>query len=268
MIEQKLQAAADALPEHNSNFSALENRMAEKTSRSLPVRRGRLAIVMILAVLLVGCVAVTEPDYHLYNGNWWQFLPGLYEDPAKTFDLHWEQTQKAAAELDIILPETLDGNPVIGYDRFNLTTKKVPIQIAWLSPKYVYHSSYYGIEKEEPYISPDGIAGTGHWREGTSILYGSTDDEIWRRQFGFDENNAYTASNHTGSWLQVDTITSMEYEGFIIYTCKITGDEPDFVNWKITWLDVGNGVVFSIDSQWEDSDALIDYAKQIIDLNK
>jgi hypothetical protein len=268
MIEEKLQSAANALPENFNDFSAVENRIADKANRSMPLRRRRLVIAMVLAILLVGCVAVTEPDYHLYNGNWWQFLPGLYEDPAKTFDLHWEQTQKATDKLGITLPETLGGYPVISYNRFNLTTKKVPIQIAWLSPKYVYHSSYYGMEKAESYISPEGIEGTRHWREGSSILYGSTDDEIWRRQFGFDENNVFTASNHTDSWLQLDKITALAYMDFTLYVCKITSEELEFTNWKVTWVDDNNGVVFSIDSQWEDSDALTEYAKQIIDLNK
>ena len=268
MMEEKLQSAANALPENFSDFSAVENRIAEKANRPRPLRRRRLAIVMVLAVLLVGCVAVTEPDYHLYNGNWWQFIPGLYEDPAKTFDLHWEQTQKATEKLSITLPEALGGNPVIGYDRFNLTTKKVPIQIAWLSPKYVYHSSYYGMAKEEPYISPDGTEGTRHWREGTSVFYGSTDDEVWRRQFGFNEANEFTGSNHTGSWLCVGTIESTEYLGFTLYMCQIASDDLDFVNYEITWVDEGNGVVFSIDSQWESPDTLFEYAKAIIDLNK
>jgi hypothetical protein len=60
----------------------------------------------------------------------------------------------------------------------------------------------------------------------------------------------------------------MEYEGFIIYTCKLTSDDLDFVNWKITWVDVGNGVAFSLDSQWETPETLIEYAKEIIDLNR
>ena len=268
MIEQKLLSAANALPENSGDFTAVENRITQKTHRSRIIRRKRLAIAMVLAVLLVGCVSVTEPDYHLYNGNWWNFIPGLFSDPADDFEMHDDLTWKAAEELGITLPETLGGNPIIGYNRYNLTTKKVPIQIAWLSPKYVYHSSYYGVEREEPYISPDGIEGTRHWREGASVLFGSTDDKIWRRQFGFDENNAFTASNHTESWLHVDTITSMEYEGFIIYTCKITSDDLDFVNWKITWVDVGNGVAFSLDSQWEAPETLIEYAKEIIDLNR
>lgn len=268
MIEKKLSAAAEALPENFSDFSAVENRIAAKSNRPRPVRRRRLAIAMVLVALLVGCVAATEPDYHLYNGNWWQFIPGLPEDPAKTFDLHWDQTQKATEELGITLPETLDGDSVIGYDRYNLTTKKVPIQIAWLSPKYVYHSSYYGVEKEEPYVSTDGMEGTRHWREGTTVFYGSTDDEIWRRQFGYDENNVFVASNHSASWYLISTIIPMEYEGFTLYMCQITSEELDFVNWEITWVDEGNGAVFSVDSQWESPEILLEYAQQIIDLNK
>jgi len=267
MIEEKLQKAAEALPENTGVFSAVENRIAEKQQRLISARRRRLAIVLVLSVLLVGCMTVSAPDYHLYNGNWWQFIPGLYLDPADTFDLHWKQTQKAAEKLGILLPETLGENPVISYDRFNLTNQETWIQLAWLSPRYVYQSSYYGVNMEEPYVGSDGQEGTRHWREGTEIFYGSTGDEIWRRQFGYDENNVFTASNHTGTWLQVAEHTTVEYRGFTLYVSTLISEELDCTIREVTWVDEGHGVVFSIDSQWEETDTLIGYARKIIDLN-
>ena len=41
MIEKKLHAAAEALPESRNDFSAVENRMTEKARRPRPVRRRR-----------------------------------------------------------------------------------------------------------------------------------------------------------------------------------------------------------------------------------
>ena len=75
MIEQKLRLAADTLPEPRGDFLSVEEKIRSNKYRSKTVSRRRLAIVMVLAILLVGCVAVTTPDYHLYNGNWWQFSP-------------------------------------------------------------------------------------------------------------------------------------------------------------------------------------------------
>ena len=268
MIEQKLQQAADTLPESRSSFSAVENHIAEKARCPRPARRRRLAIAMILAVLLVGCVAVTEPDYHLYNGNWWNFIPGLFSDPADDFEMHDDLTWKAAEELGITLPETLGGHPTIGYNRYNLTTKKVPIQIAWLSPKYVYHSSYYGVEKEEPWVSPDGIEGTRHWVEGAQVKYGSTGDEIWRRQFGFNENDVYTAANFTLANHPVKEITSLEYKDITIYVGRFDFSAYEQPHWEVTWVDPENSVVFSVNGEAETPDSFIAYAKEIIELNR
>ena len=268
MMEQKLQNAANALPENRSDFSAVENRAAQKARRLKPLRRKRLAIAMVLAILLVGCVAVTEPDYHLYNGNWWNFIPGLFSDPADDFEMHDDLTRKAAEELGITLPETLGGNPIIGYNRYNLTTKKVPIQLAWLSPKYVYHSSYYGVEMEEPWGSPNGISGTRHWVEGAQVKYGPTDDEIWHRQFGFDENNVFTATNFTLANHTVAAITSVEYEDITIYVGQFDFSTYEQPHWEVTWVDTESGAVFSVNGEAETPDTLIEYAQQIIDLNK
>lgn len=267
MIEQKLQQAADNLPENRSDFSAVEEKIRKKQHPKAIPRR-RFATAILLCILLVGCVAVTEPDYHLYNGNWWNFIPGLHFDPAEEFGLQDDQTMKASKKLGITLPETLGDYPIIFFGRNNLTTKKVPIQIAWLSPHYLYYSSYYGVEMEEPYVSPDGIEGTRHWREGAEVIYGPTDDQIWRRQFGYDENDVFVAGNWTLANHPVVEITSLEYEGITIYVGQIDISSYEHPIWDVTWVDYENGVVFSLEGDFEAPDTLIEYAKEIIDLNR
>ena len=267
MIEQKLQQAAENLPEHSGDYPAVEERVKRKQYKSRPVRRKRLAIAMVLAVLLVGCVAVTEPDYHLYNGTLRGYDPGM-DEIYKMRGLAWKDTQKEAEKLGITLPETLGGYPVIDFNRYNLTNQEVPHWYALLAPRYVYHSSFYGVEMEEPYVSPDGIEGTRHWREGAEITYGSTNDEIWRRQFGFDEHDVFVAGNYKLGRGNVEEITSQEYQGYTLYIGKILYETFDYPNWDVTWVDYGRGVVFSVDGEFETPDALIGYAKEIIDLNK
>lgn len=262
MIEEKLQNAADALPGPRSEFLAVEERAKKKARRTKSAPRKRFVVAMLLCILLVGCVAVSEPDYHLYNGNWWHSGFGDANGQG------WQDTQNAAEKLGITLPETLGGHPVISFSQYNLTNQEVPIWWAWLSPRYVYQSSFYGVEMEEPYISEDGHEGTRHWKEGANVTYGSTDDEIWRRQFGYDENNVYVASNSTLAGLPVEEITSFEYEGFTVYVGRITVSTRELPLWRVTWVDAENGVVFYIDEYYETPDTLIEYAKEIIDLNK
>lgn len=267
MIEEKLQTAADHLPDPRGDFRVVEEKIRRRKQRIKAAPRRRFAIVMLLAVLLVGCVAISEPDYHLYNGNWWQFT-SLGYDLAEIFEVEDNQTQAAAKKLGITLPETLGGHPAIAYDRYNLTNQETLIQFAWLSPRYVYQSSFYGVEMTEPYISEDGHEGTGHWREGAGVTYGPTDDEIWRRQFGYDENNVFVAGNWTLANHPVEEITFFEYEGITVYVAKIGITFKEKPMWDVTWVDEANGVVFSIDEYYETPDTLIEYAKQIIDLNK
>lgn len=254
MIEEKLQKAANHLPDPRSDFTSVEEKIRQKCQpKAIPKRR--FAIVMVLAVLLVGCVAIAEPDYHLYNGTLHGYTPA-------------EDTQKEADTLGITLPETLGGYPVIDFNRYNLTNQDVPYWYALLAPRYVYQSSFYGIDMEESYISEDGIEGTHHWSEGADVTYGSTDDEIWRRQFGYDDNNVFVAGNWALANHPVEEITSFEYEGITVYVAKIGITFKEKPMWDVTWVDEANGVVFSIDEYCESPDTPIEYAKQIIDLNK
>lgn len=254
MIEQKLQAAANVLPEPRGNFPAVEERIKHKQrTKSRP--RKRLVAALLLVVLLVGCVAVTAPDYHLYNGTLHGYSPA-------------EDTQKEADKLGIILPETLGGYPVIAYNRYNLTNQEVPIWWAWLSPRYVYHSSFYGMEIEEPWVDPNGTEGIRIRREGAEITCGPTDDTIWRRQFGYDENDVFVAGNWMLAHHPVVGITSQEYQGITIYIGQIELSLLEHPQWDVTWVDYDKGVVFCIATDAENPDTLIGYAKQIIDLNK
>ena len=267
MIEQKLQNAANGLPENHSDFSAVENRIAEKANRPQPIRRVRLAIALVLALLLVGCMAVYEPDYHLYNGRWWSFVFDM--DPVLDMTEHdWNQTQKAAKKLGITLPQTLGGYPVIDYGRWNLTDREVPLWFAWLSPQYIQQSSYYGYDAEFPHTMPDGTETTLHTSVGVEVGYGPTDDEIWRRQFGYDENDAFVAGNWTLVGHPVEEITSFEYEGVTVYVAKIGITFRELPLWVVTWVDYGNGVVFSLDGYYETPEEMTGYAMEIIDLNR
>ncbi len=265
MIEKKLQSAADSLPIPRGNFPEVENAVNQMQTKPKSAPRKRLIAALVLVLLLVGCMSVTVPEYHLYNGNWWNFIPG---DPTEEYGLHNDRTMKAAEELGITLPETLGGYPIIAFSRYNLTTREVPLCYAWIWPDYLYFSSYYGVEMEEPRISPEGNKSTYRWNAGTEVTYGPTDHEVWRRQFGFDESDVYTAGDYTLANHPVTEITSLEYEGITVYVGQIGISFRELPRWSVTWVDCENGVVFSLDGYYETPDDMIGFAKQIIDLNK
>lgn len=268
MMEEKLQQAADQLPEYKGDFLAVEEKVKQKYAHPKSSPRRRFALAMVLCLLLVGCMSVTVPEYHLYNGNWWHFIPGLHFDPADEFDLHDDQTMKAAEKLGITLPETLGGYPIISFARNNLTTREVPLWYAWIWPDYLYYSSFYGYEAEFPWVMPDGTESTLHTLMGVEVTYGPTDNEVWRRQFGFDENDVYTAGDYTLANHPVVEINSLECENITIFVGQMGITFQELPRWSVTWVDQDNGVVFSIDGYFETPDAMIEYAKEIIDLNK
>ena len=265
MIEEKLQEAANRLPECRYNFLAVEEKAKEKTNRPKPVRRRRLAIAMVRALLLVGCVAVTEPEYYLYNGNWAGFLEdGLSNTP----NWAWQETQKECEKLGLLLPETLGDFPVIDFGRYNLTTKKVPIQIAWLAPRYVYSSCFYGVVNRELWVTPDGIECERHWKEGAEVTYGSISEDVWQRQFGYDTNNVYVGSNYTRTSMPVEEIFPLDLDGITLYVAKVSASLSEKPLWHVTWVDNANGWVISVDGYFDSAKVLIRYAQEIIDLNK
>ena len=265
MIEEKLQAAADQLPVSRSNFLAVEEKAKHKTSQPKPVHRRRLAIAMVLTLLLVGCVAVTEPEYYLYNGNWVEFW-GNGRD--STSDWAHQETMKEAGKIGLQLPETLDDFPVIDFSRYNLTTKKVPIQIAWLAPRYVYCSSFYGVVNTELWVTPEGIENERFWKEGVEVTYGSIEEDVWRRQFGYDTDDVYAGDNYTRANYPVEEIFSLDLDGITLYVARITASYSEHPLWHVTWVDQEKGLVISVDGYFETPKNLIRYAQKIIDLNK
>ncbi len=272
-MEEKLLQAAEKLPEPKSAFRDAQAVRVRKKARRTP--RRRLAVLMVLALLLVGCVAssATGPKYQLINASWVIVFPqlaSLGEYLSHELGLDLAKLDSAGEDLGYIFPRTLGDSPFIGTGQYNLTDQEVPYIWAMVAPRYVYYDANYGYPKQETSILEDGSRMTHTWTEAAvSLTFGSTEDEIWRRQFYFTEENVFT---YTDKYYPIIHRYTLEYGGYTLYGATVEYDS-DF-NGKLSqygqhlaWVDLERGVVFKLYTREDNTDFIIQCAKEFIDLN-
>lgn len=272
MMEQKLQQAANALPQHNEDFLAVEEAFKKRQSRPCPKPRRRFILVLCLSLLLVGCVAgPTVPEYHLYNGNLNLLFPGIAFDvlcEEMGWDPELNSAEKAAEEQGWTLPETLGNSPLYNVDKLNLTTEKSHWFTAMLFHHYSYYSTQYGFDKETEITREDGTSSTAYWTDGdVDVMFGSTENPIWRRQFGFDENDVYIGFPDTQ---QAEDSGSLYYEGITLYVRTYRYDDNfydllSYYGQQVCWVDTEHNTVFSLYSRDDSPNFIIECAKELID---
>lgn len=273
MIEQKLQLAADSMPEPECDFLAVEERTKkEKQQRKTAPKRRRLAVVLSLAVLLVGCVAgTTVPEYHLYNGSFDILFLGIGFDVLLE-EIGWDPTlnsaKRAAEGLGWTVPETLGGSPCYDAVKYNLTTEESHYLTAMLFHTYTYYSVDYGFEMVTEITMEDGHPSDAHWTDADAELYfGSMDNEVWHRQFGFDENDVWVG---TSSLRKPEDIYSLEHEGFTLYVGTYRYDNDfygltSYYGQYIHWVDYDHNTAFALYARDDTPDFAIECAKELID---
>lgn len=276
MIEQKLQMAADNLPEPGSDYLSVEERMKKKKQqRKTTPKRRRLAIVLSLAVLLVGCVAgPTVPEYHLYNGSFDLLFPGIGFDVLFE-EMGWDPTlnsaKKAAEDLGWTVPETLGGSPCYGAGKYNLTTEKSHYLTAMLFHTYTYYSVDYGFEMVTEITKEDGHQSDAHWTDAdASLTFGSMDNDVWRRQFGFDKNDVWVGFNGLAEY---EDSFVLDYEGITLYVGTRRYDSDfyglySYYGQYIHWVDYDHNTAFSLYTRDDTPDFAIECAKDLIDQMK
>lgn len=252
MIEQKLQQAANRMPEHTDNYPSVEE--AARNRHSQPRRRpaSHLALILCVCLLLVGCVAgPTVPEYHLYSGA----IPA-------------GAAQRAAKDAGWTIPETLGESPMLEERKYNLTTKETSYLMAQLFYHYTYHAVEYGHKMETDITLEDGSHSVAVWEDAdVDLTFGSTDNEVWRRQFSFDENDVWTGNS---KYLDFIDSYSLEYNGFTLYvgTCRFDNDFYGLLSFYcqfVSWVDHDRNTVFQISARDDTPDFAIQCAKELID---
>ena len=252
MIEQKLQQAADRLPEHTDNFLSVEETVRSRQSQPRRKPTPHLALMFCVCLLLVGCVTVpTVPEYHLYSGA-----------------ISAGAAQRAAKDAGWTIPETLGKSPKLEERKYNLTTKETSYLVAQLFYHYTYHAVEYGHKMETDITLEDGSPSVAVWEDAdVDLTFGSMDNEVWRRQFSFDENDVWIDSSKHLDY--IDSY-SLQYEGFTLYvgTCKFDNDFYGLLSYYcqfVSWVDHDHNTVFQISARDDTPDFAIACAKELID---
>lgn len=274
MIERRLQQAADKLPEPKSDYLAVEQAFKKRQNRT-PFRktmRRRAVPVLCIMLLLVGCVAgPTVPEYHLYNGSLSLLFPGIAFDEIcelAGWDPELNSAEESAKGLGWSIPDSLGESPQIGVEKYNLTTKASNWFMAMLFHHYTYHSVDYGFEMETEITREDGTHSTAHWTDAdVELTFGSLDNDVWRRQFGFDGNDVWVSHSTVPDFVDACTL---EYEGFTLYvgTRQFNNNFYGLYSYYgqyIHWVDYDHNTVFALYCRDETPDFAIECVKELID---
>lgn len=249
MIEQTLQQTALALPAPELDYHAIEETAKKRQARQNPARPRRWALIALCVLLLMGCAAGAV-KYQLWNGG----------------SGDWAFTEKTAAKMGLVLPEQFGDSPFLETWKFNLTDQDVSWLLALISPRYQYYGVRYGVEMETESTLSNGTPHTLHTVENVVTLgFGSTDNSLWRRQFGFDENDTWTGANNTIPTLE--SRSTLEYGGLTLYVATYLYDEDPVPSQRVYWVDYTRGIVFRLIADGDTPETVIEYAKQLIDLN-
>ena len=197
----------------------------------------------------MGCAAGAV-KYQLWNGG--------------TGD--WAFTEETAAKLNLTLPKQFGDSPFLETWKFNLADQDISWLLALITPRYQYYGVRYGVEAEMESTLPDGTPCTLHTVENlVSLGFGSTSNPLWRRQFGFDEQDTWTGSNVTIPTL--DSQSTLEYGGHTLYVATFFYDADPVPSQRVYCVDHTRGIVLHVISDGDTPETVIAYAKQIIDLN-
>lgn len=265
MIEQKLNRTAEAMSTPRTAFSAIE---ADARIRRRTFRPGKAVIVVLTLLFLVGCGA-TVTNYHHYSAFDWGVL---FFDPRGYFEPDIDDAQKAAEKLGVEIPETLGGTECWQVVTINTSSQDSWV-LSWLFHEYESFNVFYGNEQKVK----EGDKTYNFATESVTLVFGTTENELWRELFHFDENGNWTRKN----LVEQET---MEYRGRTLhlgttaYDYTYEGVKTTYTDYFITWVDEEHDVAFRLGTTLTDfreeysmtgvsEETLLEYAKQIIDMN-
>lgn len=255
-MEAKLKQYADLLPNPALDFQTIEKnmKMAVKPTRKTG-KVVRAVLVAMLAVLLLCGMgwAKISMSYSMWT---------LYASP------DWRDAKWAAEKFDIQLPETMDGVPFEEY----WVGGHVPLGGSWLraylSPLYLPRRVYYSVQETMEITLSDGSTTLYTYdTEHFALGFGTTENELWRYYFQFDEDGVWTG------WEVPDTYEVIEYKGFSLQIGDTTSyneiEGRDVYTRWVHWVDEEREVALSLSERdYKDPNRVVECAKEIIALNR
>lgn len=228
---------------------------AEKSALPKPAKQNhripfiRLTAAILALLLLVGCVAGTL-EINLWNGGKTQ---------------SWNRVDMIATNHNLQLPDTLLNAPFLDCQFLHLTDRPTSYFLGRLFPEYRYYTVFYGTEVTlRDYHRNENGMGYRQWTERNeviSITFGSTANQYWRRQFGYNEEDIWTGG--TAVPIATDTRTQAQLTWYL--ATYESGQE--FPRQTLRWYDYERGVIVRLQTHAPTWDSLITAAEEILALN-
>ena len=253
-MEEKLKAAANQLPLPTTDFLAVEER-SKASDRISRIRRRWIPVLLTILILMTGCTiaaATTEVNH------------SAWVDPI----VHgWGAVKQELKKVDYTLPKTL-GEAPFSQSEFMYFC---PPGTSWLGA--ILNPSY------KPTIVTYGS------RDSTEmeLMFGSTLNKYCHQWWELEEDYEPWFMRHEN--LLEGTGERLEYEDNILYTGTLvykggmatyydaegnptTKVFDDRYKRCVLWVDTQRNLACCLASEEVEADTLLQYAKEIIDLNQ
>lgn len=250
-MENKLKLELDAMPAPKTTFEELEANV-KLPQRFRPRRKTIVLMAAVLIMLLCGA-GWAKMQY----GMWYLIGSKAYSD-----------LENAAAKYDLVLPDTLDGTPFYEYNIYGLVPQGAPYVVALTNPAYKPRTVTYGWRVRETETYPSGeLCSESTWTEtDMSLHFGTTENELWRYYFQFDEKGVWTDCEVPESYEVIEYKGITLQVGDTFFYDSMMGCNR-YTRW-VHWVDEEKQVVFSLsESDYTDPKRVVECAKAIIDLN-
>lgn len=264
MIETKLYQAAQSMPEPKADFLAIEEAAKAKKSRGTHIsRRRRLAVTVCLVALLLGITTVGAANTEIDMSMWATF--SLIPMPVEH-------------RLGIQIPKSLGDSDYLETTNLHTVPKGTTYLEAVINPAYRWYSIDYGARVQVVEETGNGSSKiTWETQNPYELDVGSTKNELWKYTFCFTDEGIWERSD-----ILPDTYRTEEYNGITLYCgTKVYYYEPSLgldhtsrTYYYAAWVDEAHQTVFVLSTDVYDTDSivppteLLEYAKQIIDMNK
>jgi len=260
-MEEKLKAAAARLPQPKGDFLAVEEARKHKLSHRSAVRKRRLAVILTALVLLFGCIMTVAATAEVNHSAW--------VDPIVR---PWATVKREMKKLDYEFPKTLGQSQFTQAEHMFFCPPGTKWLAAILNPSYKPTIITYGTEV---------VKRTGTKQPVMELMFGSTENKYCHQWWELEED--YEPWFIRQDNLLEGTGERLEYEENILYTgtlvnpweyhtYDIDGNPIDKYGqthtYYVLWVDTDKNVAACLESKDTDADTLLQYAKDIIDLNK
>lgn len=263
-MEEKLKLSANNLPQPHTDYLSLEETAKQSSQKHILSRRRKwLSVTLALIVLLLGATTVGAATTEIDMCMW------------ATFSLIPMQVEH---RLGIQIPKSLGDSDYLSTTNLHTVPKGTTYLEAILNPVYRWYSIKYGTRVEVVEENGDrGTKTTWDTLNPYELDVGSTKNELWKYTFCFTDEGVWERSD-----ILPETYRTEEYNGITVYSgTKVHYYEPiegwdhtSITTYLVVWVDEANHTLFSLSTEVYDTDSivpppeLLEYAKQIIDLNK